>query len=112
MMKYFFLASIAATFSIVAQILLKLGSNLKSEKRVFFSMLNIFTASGYIIFIGVTVLNLIAYSKLPLNYSIIFLPYIYIAVIISSVEFFKEKIDYKETLGIILVILGVFIYLI
>lgn len=107
---YIFSAFIAVILSVVAQIILKIGSDKKNGIIFYGIRLNNYILLGYFLFVVVTLINLFAYTVLPLNYSMMFLPLIFILTIISAITFFKEKIEKIELIGIFIIILGVIVY--
>ena len=95
--------------SAFAQILLKKASS-TSKKNIIKEYLNIKTISAYVIFLIATLCSVTAYKYLPLSYGPILETLEYIFVAILSYFLLKEKIKKKKLIGLVIVLIGVFIY--
>lgn len=95
--------------SAFAQVLLKKSADTKKD-NIIKEYLNVKTLLSYSIFFIATLCSVFAYKYLPLSYGPILgtLEYIFVAVL--SFIFLKEKIKKKKLLGLLIVLLGVFIY--
>lgn len=95
--------------SAFAQVLLKKSADTKKESIVK-EYLNLKTIFSYIIFFLATLCSVFAYKYLPLSYGPILGTLEYIFVAILSYLCLKEKIKKKKFLGLVIVLIGVFIY--
>ncbi len=95
--------------SAFAQVLLKKSADTKKE-NVIKEYLNIKTICSYSIFFIATLCSVFAYKYLPLSYGPILGTLEYIFVAILSYLFLKEKIKIKKLIGLLVVLIGVFIY--
>lgn len=95
--------------SAFAQVLLKKSADTKKES-IIKEYLNAKTICSYLIFFVATLCSVFAYKYLPLSYGPILgtLEYIFVAVL--SCIFLKEKIKKKKLIGLLIVLMGVFIY--
>ena len=100
--RYILLASINVFISSLTQILLKSSANEKKESFIK-NFLNYKVIIAYVIFFGVMLINsLIVFKHIDLSQ-------ISIIPILSSL-FLKEKISKKKIYGIILIIIGIFLF--
>ena len=76
-------------------------------KEVFF---NRYVLSGYLLFLGVTVINLFALQKVKLIEMVVVIPLIHLLIILSSRWIFGEKLGRVHSYGIIFVIIGIVIF--
>lgn len=95
--------------SAFAQVLLKKSADTKKDS-IIKEYLNVKTICSYSIFFIATLCSVFAYKYLPLSYGPILgtLEYIFVAVL--SYIFLKEKIKKKKLIGLLIVLVGVFIY--
>jgi len=100
---------IGVIISSFAQILLKKSADDKKD-NIIKEYLNPRTVFAYFIFFMATLCTVIAYKYIPLSYGPILgtLEYVFVAVL--SYLLLKERIKKKKLLGILLVLLGIFIY--
>ena len=95
--------------SSLSQILLK-KSSMKTYPSKIYEYLNPYVIGGYAIFFLSTILGLIALKVLPLSYGPIIESSGHIFVPLFSYIFLKEKINSKQLLGIIIIIIGIITY--
>lgn len=109
MNKYIFYAAITVLISSISQICLKSSAN--DKKTGIFVFLNVKVILAYFLFFGVTLINSIFIFK-NIELSIILLVetlgFIYVPIL--SFFILKEKIEKKQILGIILIIIGAIIF--
>ena len=110
MSKYYFVLFIGAIFTVIAQLLLKKGAMLKQKNNLVQIFLNKYVILGYILFVGVTLLNLYAFIKVPLIIMVVISPIVQILVIVFSLLIFKEKFNQNQLKGFVLIILGIIIF--
>ena len=97
--------------SSLAQYLLKKNTNNK-YKSVLKEYLNFKTITAYLIFFGATLITLFAYKVIPLSYGPLLEASQYIFITLISYFLLKENINKYKIFGIILIIVGIFIYFI
>lgn len=95
--------------SAIAQVLLKKSADVKKE-NIIKEYLNVKTIVSYTIFFLATLCTVISYKYIPLSFGPILGTLEYLFVAILSYFFLKEKIKKKKLIGLIIIILGVFIY--
>ncbi len=95
--------------SAVAQVLLKKSADIKKES-IIKEYLNWKTITSYSVFFIATLCSVFSYKYLPLSFGPILgtLEYLFVAVL--SYFFLKEKIKKKKLAGLLIIVLGVFIY--
>jgi len=104
-MIYLFFAFIAILLTSVSQMLLKAGSD--NANSIYF---NRFTASGYLIFLIVTIFSILALRGLSLKFYYALTSLNYILVLIFSYIILKEEITKNKIIGIILIVWGIIIF--
>lgn len=92
-----------------AQILLKKSANIERNSKIE-EYLNIRTILAYTIFFGATLCSVFAYKYIPLSFGPILGTTEYIFIAILSYFFLKEKINKRKLLGLIIIVIGVFIF--
>lgn len=108
--RYVLLASINVFISSLTQILLKSSANEKKESFMK-NFLNYKVIIAYVIFFGVMLINsLIVFKHIDLSQISIIESLGYIFIPILSSLFLKEKISKKKVYGIILIIIGIFLF--
>lgn len=95
--------------SAFAQVLLKKSAETKKD-NIIKEYLNVKTICSYAIFFIATLCSVFAYKYLPLSYGPILGTLEYIFVAILSYIFLKERIKRKKLVGLLIVLVGVFIY--
>lgn len=95
--------------SAAAQVLLKKSADTKKE-NIIKEYLNFKTILSYSIFFIATLCTVFSYKYLPLSFGPILGTLEYLFVSILSYFFLKEKISKKKLIGLIIILLGVFIY--
>lgn len=95
--------------SAVSQVLLKLAANRTYENKIR-EYLNPFVIVAYGIFFLATVMNVVAYKVVPLSMGPILEATSYLYVTVFGVTIFKEKINSKKLIALVLIIVGIIIY--
>lgn len=95
----------------LSQVLLK-KSALQNHKSFIYEYLNVRVIFAYILFFGAVFIDLTALKFVPASFVPIIETSSYIFAIILSRLFFKDKINIKQALAIILIITGIVIYVI
>lgn len=108
---YYIAAALGTLLTAVAQMLLK-TSALRMERegttvRAFFKP---YSVAGYAVFVVVTVLNLYALKGIRLIDMVYFLPFTFIFVFLISYFVFKEKLDMRRVMGIVLILAGTILF--
>ena len=93
----------------VSQVMLKKAA-LKTYASPIREYLNPLVIFAYVLFAGTTLLNVLAYRGIPLSMGPILEATSYIYVTIFGVTIFKEKMNGKKILALILIIAGILIY--
>jgi drug/metabolite transporter (DMT)-like permease len=94
----------------LSQVLLKMGANRGKGSHPLFLFLNVFTIVAYLLFFSVTLLNLYAYKVLPIKISVTILPFTYILVGIFSYLFLRERLEKRQLIGALIIIVGIVIF--
>jgi small multidrug resistance pump len=110
MSKYYIIIILAAIFTVVAQMLLKISASKNISNGFRKTYLNIYVLTGYSVFTGVTVLNLYALREVPLLFMVIINATVQVLVVTCSSIFFKEKLNKKQILGLFIITLGVIVF--
>lgn len=110
MFEYYLSASIGVIFTAAAQVLLKIGANKTKNKKLITKYINVYVITGYIVFLGVTLLNLYAYQYLPLKMTVVFLPFTFLLVGLFSFGILKEEFNRKQLISSVIIVVGVVVY--
>ena len=102
----FLLSVFIASFS---QILLKKSANRNHNSRIR-EYLNKFVVIAYFIFFISTILTIIAYKGIELKCGTVIESTGYIFILIMGRIFLDEKITKNKILGVLIIILGIFIF--
>ena len=106
---YVFLYILGVVISAFAQVLLKKSADSKKENLIK-EYLNFKTIASYTIFFVATLLTVLSYKYIPLSFGPILGTLEYLFVGVLGYFLLKEKIKKKKIIGLIIIILGVFIY--
>ena len=93
----------------VSQVLLKLSAKKKYENKLK-EYLNPLVVIAYAVFVGTTFLSIIAYKVIPLSMGPVLEATSYIYITIFGVIIFKEKVDKKKLLALLLIVIGIMVY--
>ena len=93
----------------VSQVLLKLSAKKKYENKLK-EYLNPLVVIAYVVFVGTTFLSIIAYKVIPLSMGPVLEATSYIYITIFGVIIFKEKVDKKKLLALLLIVIGIMVY--
>ena len=95
--------------SAISQVMLKKSAmkNYDSPIKEYMNPLVIF---AYVLFVGTTFLSIIAYRGIPLSMGPVLEATSYIYVTIFGVTIFKEKINGKKTMALLLIVAGICVY--
>ena len=106
---YIILMSLSVFIASLSQVLLKISAN-KSHKDRFSEFVNPLVIGAYSIFILTTIITVISLRVLPLSYGAVIETTSYVYITIWGLIFFKEKINPKKIIGLLMIILGVITY--
>ena len=106
---HYALALAAVVLTAVSQILLKAGAS-RLDRGLLRSFLDARTLSAYAIFVGVTVLNLLAYRVVPLKSAAFLLPLTLVLVAALSAALLGERPTRAQWIGMACVILGIAVF--
>lgn len=95
--------------SSIAQVLLKKEAQ-KKHGSVVEEYLNPRVIIAYIIFFSATLLSIIAYKVVPLSMGPILEATGYIYVTIFGITIFKERMNQKKIIALVLIITGIIVY--
>lgn len=110
MNPYLLLMFGATFFSAVSQVLLKQSAN-KSYKNPIFEYLNWRVITAYGISFAVLFLNMFAYTKVDMKYGAVIDTFSYVFVMVLSWLILKETFSRGQIVGNLLIITGVFLYM-
>ena len=100
---------VGVIISAIAQVLLKKSADTKKD-NILKEYLNIKTILSYTIFFMATLCTVFSYKYIPLSFGPILGTLEYLFVALLSYYFLKEKIKKKKLIGLLIIIIGVFIY--
>ena len=95
--------------SAISQVMLKKAA-LKKYETTLQEYLNPLVIFAYVLFVGCTLLSILAYRVIPLSLGPILETTGYCYVTFFSVTIFKEKLTRKKLLALGIIIAGIFIY--
>lgn len=95
--------------SAISQVMLKKAAQKKYDNWLR-EYLNPQVIFAYILFLGTTLLSVIAYRGIPLSMGPILEATSYIYVTFFGVTIFKEKLNTKKVLALLLIICGIAVY--
>ena len=95
--------------SAISQVMLKKAA-LKKYDSVIKEYLNPLVIVAYIIFVGTTFLSIIAYKGIPLSMGPVLEATSYIYVTIFGMTIFKEKMNKKKMISLLLIVGGIVVY--
>ena len=109
MNRYVFLKVFSVLIAVFSQILLKKSANKKYDS-VIKEYLNLFVIIGYGLFFISSILSVISLRGISISLSSIIEALSYILIPIVSYLILKEKINRKQLLGMIIIIIGIIIF--
>ena len=93
----------------VSQVMLKKAAQ-KHYDSVLHEYLNPLVILAYALFVGTTLLSVLAYRGLPLSLGPVLEATSYIYVTVFGVTIFKEKLNRRKLIGLALIVLGIIVY--
>lgn len=94
--------------SAVSQVMLKKAA-LKKYDNPLKEYLNPLVIFAYVLFVGTTFLSILAYRGIPLSLGPVLEATSYIYVTVFGVRIFREKINKKKVIALVLIIAGVLV---
>lgn len=107
--KYIFLLLFSVFIASCSQILLKISAN-KVYKNKIYEYLNPYVILAYTVFFISTIITVISYKGIELKYGAVIETSGYVFILVLSKIILNEKINKKKVIGIMLIILGIFIF--
>lgn len=95
--------------SAISQVMLKKAA-MKKHDSVIKEYLNPLVIFAYVLFVGTTLLSILAYKGIPLSMGPILEATSYIYVTIFGVTIFKEKMNSKKVVALGMIIVGIVVY--
>ncbi len=109
MWKYALIMVVGTFISSVSQVMLKKAA-MKEYANVIREYLNPLVIFAYILFFVSTLANLLAYKGIPLSMGPVLEGSAYIFVTIFGVTIFKEKLNTKKVIALLLILAGIATY--
>lgn len=106
---YLLLFLSAVFLAAISQVLLKKAA-LRPHKNMIEEYTDWRVILGYVIFVGCTLLNILAYRGIPLSLGPVLEATSYLYVTVFGVVIFKEKLNAKKLLALALIIAGICVY--
>ncbi len=107
--SYALIVLLGVFISAISQVMLKKSAVKKYDSRIK-EYLNPLVIFAYFIFFIATLLSIIAYKGIPLSMGPVLEATSYIYVTFFGVKIFKEKMNRKKIIALILIIVGIVIY--
>lgn len=109
MNKYVLLKIGSVLVAAISQILLKKSANIKYDSRIK-EYLNAFVIIGYGMFFISSIMSVISLRGMSISYSSIIESLSYIVVPILSYFLLKEKLNRKQVIGMIIIVVGIIVF--
>ena len=100
---------IGVFISAISQVMLKKAA-LKHYESKIQEYLNPLVVIAYVLFVGTTLLSILAYRVIPLSMGPVLEATGYIYVTVFGVTLFKEKLNWQKILALVLIIGGIAVY--
>ena len=95
--------------SAISQVMLKKAA-MKKYDSVIKEYMNPLVIFAYVLFVGTTLLSILAYRGIPLSMGPILEATSYIYVTIFGVTIFKEKMNVRKVIALGMIIVGIVVY--
>lgn len=109
MLAYSGILLVSVFVSAISQVILKKAA-LKTYSSTLREYLNAPVIFAYVLFVGCTLLTILAYQGIPLSLGPVLEATSYIYVMIFGAVFFKEKITSRKIIALGIIITGIIIY--
>lgn len=93
----------------ISQVFLKKAA-LRTHKSIVAEYIDPYLIAGYTLFIGCTMLTMLAYRGIPMNFGAILEASGYIYISIFGVTLFREKMSGKKILALVMILAGIVMY--
>ena len=100
---------IGVFISAISQVMLKKAA-MKTYDSPIQEYLNPLVIFAYMLFVGTTFLSVLAYRGIPLSMGPVLEATSYIYITFFGVTIFKEKINRKKLMALVLIIVGILVY--
>lgn len=108
-MVYAGILLIGVFISAISQVMLKKAA-MKTYQTPIQEYLNPLVICAYILFVGTTLLSILAYRVIPLSMGPILEATSYIYITFFGVVIFKERINPRKVMALILILAGIAVY--
>lgn len=109
MLIYVAVSLIGVFISAISQVMLKKAA-MKEYDSVIKEYLNPLVVIAYALFVGTTFISIFAYRIIPLSMGPVLEATSYIYVTIFGITIFKEKMNIKKILSLVLIVSGILVY--
>lgn len=109
MLIYVAVSLIGVFISAISQVMLKKAA-MKEYGSVIKEYLNPLVVIAYALFVGTTFISIFAYRIIPLSMGPVLEATSYIYVTIFGITIFKEKMNIKKILSLVLIVSGILVY--
>lgn len=109
MLLYSCVLLVGVFISAISQVMLKKAA-MKTYPSKIREYMNPLVIIAYGLFVGTTLLSIIAYRGIPLSMGPILEATSYIYIIFFGVKIFKEKMNKKKIFALVLILLGIVVY--
>ena len=109
MILYGAIYALGVFFAAVAQVMLKMEA-MKPHDSLAREYLNPMVIGAYTIFVGTTLLTILAYTVIPISLGCVLESTSYLYVTAFGIYIFHEKVNTKKLVAIGLIILGVIVF--
>ncbi len=106
---YSLILLIGVFISAISQVMLKKAAQKRYKNKVE-EYLNPLVIFAYMMFVGTTLLSVLAYREIPLSMGPVLEATSYIYVTCFGVKIFHENINKKKIIALVLIILGILVY--
>ena len=101
------LSGLIVMFIAMGQLLLKYGADSKKSTR----LINAYVLAGYAVFFLIVLVSYYLMAIIPMKNFTVIMSVSYIAVAVAAHIFLKEKINRDRVIGTLLIVVGVFVFL-
>lgn len=109
MLKYALILVLGTFVSSVSQVMLKKAA-MKEYANVIREYLNPLVIIAYVLFFASTLASILAYKGIPLSMGPVLEGSAYIFVTVFGVTIFKEKLNMKKVIALLLILVGIVVY--
>ena len=106
---YALLILIGTFIAAISQVMLKIEANKPHDSHLR-EYLNPLVIIAYVLFVGTTLLSILAYRGIPLSMGPILEATSYIYITVFGVKIFKEKMNRGKAAALLLIVCGIVVY--